>query len=188
MATKNKHDDTLTRGRVNLMANQAGKITAQQKDWLRRDMRDARRKYNQQIAISGIVFLVVAVVFALLPFVVIPVAFVPIIWLVCVLAWVAYAWYQQKPIRDDLNNGVVATATGYIDKSQKHGYHITIDGVDYATPPDMYEAFSDTAQYTVYVTPQSKIVLSADLIAETDDDFESDDPNPEASRYPDDSF
>jgi len=188
METKNPTDPTLTRGLLNLQANRNGKITPQQKDWLRRDMRQARRQYNQQIVLSAIVFLVVTVVLALLPIVIIPVVFVPIIWGVGVALWYGYLWYQQQSIRDDLTNGTVASATGYIDKSTKHGYHITIDGVNYATPPEMYDTFSDTARYTVYVTPQSHIVLSAELIAETDDDFESDDSDPTTSRYLDDDL
>lgn len=174
-------------GMGNLQANQQGNMSSAQKDRLRRDMRVARGVYNQQIVLSGIVFLVVMVVLALMPFVIIPVIFVPMIWGVGVLAWYAYAWGQQKPIRDDIQAGTVKTATGYIDKSSTHGYHITINGVDYVTPPDLYEAIGDTARYTVYVTPQSKIVLSAEVIDEPTDDYESDE-NTQTSPYTDGRF
>lgn len=185
---KQKIDSTLTRGMVNLQANQQGKISTQQKDRIRRDMREARQRYNQQIILSGVVFLVVAVVLALMPFVVIPVVFIPFIWAVGVALWYAYAWYEQQAIRTDLSAGIVTTATGYIDKSTRDGYHITIDGVDYATAPDIHEAFNDTARYTVYVTPNSKIVLSAEVIDEPADDYESDETDPQASPYTDGRF
>lgn len=92
------------------------------------------------------------------------------------MIWYGYAWRQQSPIREDIDKGVVETATGYIDKSTRQGYHITIADVDYATPPDMYEAFSDTLGYIVYFLPQSKIVVSAEISPEysDNDDYESD--------------
>ncbi len=177
MTTTNQQTNpTLTRGQANLVANQTGKITAQQKDSLRRDMRQARGRYRQEVIISGIVALVVTIILMIIPFDFIAPILVILIWGVLVMIWYGYAWMQQSPIRKDIDKGIVETATGYIDKSTRQGYHITIADVDYATPPDMYEAFSDTQGYTVYFLPQSKIVVSAEISPEYSDnnDYESD--------------
>ena len=188
MKTQQQINSILTRGMVNLEANQQGKITDRQIARLRHDMREARGRYNQQIALSGLVFLIVTVILALMPFVIIPVIFVPLIWVGGVISWYIYAWYQQKPIRDDIADRQVASVTGYIDKSRQHGYHIIVDAVTYATPPDMYDAFNDTARYAVYVTPRSHIVLSAEVIDEPIDDYQSDETDSKTSPYTDGRF
>lgn len=69
MTTTNQQTDPiLTRGQANLEANQTGKITAQQKDSLGRDMRQARGRYRQNVIFSGIVSLVVTIILMIIPF------------------------------------------------------------------------------------------------------------------------
>ena len=167
MKNKNKYEDaSLTRGEQNLQANRQGQMTAQQKDWLWRDMKEERRRQLQMVYISCGVLLVVAVILALMPFLPIPAIVVPIAWGGGVALWYAIVWIQQKPIRDDLKAGKVDSVTGYVDKSTEHGYHVTIGDVNYATPPDMYHAFDETQRYVVYFMPTSKIVLSAEMATE----------------------
>lgn len=167
-----KTDPTLTRGQANLMANQAGQITAQQKDWLKRDMRIARNRYRQLMIVSGIVALVVMIILMVIPFTAIPPIFSVFTWAILITGWYVYAWYQHKPIREDIARGEVQSVTGYIDKNKAQGYYVNIAGVDYSTPPEMYDAFSDTDHYIVYVLPDSKIVLSAETSPENYDDYE----------------
>jgi hypothetical protein len=170
MDNKNKHnDELLARGHLNLHANQQGQMTAQQKDWLNRDIKEERQRQLQMVYISCGVLLVVAVVLALMPLLPIPLLAVPLIWGSGVAVWYGVVWKQQKPIRDDLDAGTVNAVTGYIDKNKEHGYHVILNGVNYATPPDLYPIFDETQHYTIYVTPKSKIVLSAEIITEPED-------------------
>lgn len=170
MNNKNQHtDEILARGHLNLEANQQGHITAQQKDWLNHDMKEERQRQLQMVYMSCGVLLVVAVVLALMPFLPIPLIAVPILWGGGVAVWYGVTWRQQKPIRDDLDTGNVNAVTGYVDKSTEHGYHVILSGVNYATPPELYQVFDETQRYTIYVTPESKIVLSAEVITESED-------------------
>jgi hypothetical protein len=167
MDNKSKHDDeVLARGHLNLQANQQGHMTAQQKDWLRRDMKEERHHQLRMVYMSCGVLLVVVVILALMPFLPIPMIAVPLAWGIGVALWYGVVWKQQKPIRDDLKAGKVNSVTGYVDKSTEHGYHVTIGDVNYATPPDMYRAFDETQRYIVYFTPESQIVLSAEIVTE----------------------
>ena len=159
----NKDNEILARGQLNLQANQQGKMSAQQKDWLQQDMKKERQKQYRLFFVSCAIFLMVAIVLVLLPSLPIPIIILPIILSMGLIAWGSFVWIQEKPIRNDIASGQVETLTGYVDKSTEQGYHITIGGVKYATHPDMYPAFDETLPYTIYVTPQSKIVLSAQI-------------------------
>jgi len=165
----NKHAEILARGHLNLEANQQGKMSTQQKDWLRQDMKKERQRQYQMAFMSCVVFLVVAIIVILMPFLPIPIIAVPIIWGIGFALWYGYIWVQEKPIQDDLKAGGVQAVTGYIDKSTEQGYHVILGGVKYATHPDMYPAFDETLLYTIYVTSQSKIVLSAEIATSIDD-------------------
>ncbi len=64
---------------------------------------------------------------------------------------------------------MVQAITGYIDKYNQDGYRITMSGVSYTVHPDMYPIFDETQRFIIYVLPQSKIVLSAEIITDTSD-------------------
>lgn len=169
MDNKSKHDEILARGRLNLQANQQGHMTPQQKDWLKRDMKQERQRQYQLVYVSCAVFFVVGIILVLIPFLPIPIIAVPIVWSIGVVHWFGFVWVQQKPIRDDLEAGTVNSVTGYVDKSSEHGYHVTIDGTNYATPPDLYMTFDETQRYIIYFIPESKVVLSAESVTESSD-------------------
>ncbi len=166
MNDKQNPDEILARGSLNLEANQQGHITAQQNDWLKQDMKLERQRQYRLIYASCAVFLVVAIVVVLMPFLPIPIIAVPIVWGIGVACWYGYVWMQQKPIRDDLEAGIVQAITGYIDKHNKDGYQITISGVNYTVHPDMYPIFDETQRFIIYVIPKSKIVLSAEIMSD----------------------
>lgn len=154
----------LSRGQANIEANRQGKLTAQQKDGLQDDLKQARRQAWKQVYLSAMVLLVVIVVILLMPYLPITIVVPILLWLGGVGVWYAYSWWTQKPIREDITDGTVVPITGYIDKSTTHGYHVTVQQVDYATPPKLYDAFDETERYTLYVTPRSKIVVSAEIL------------------------
>jgi len=154
---------------LNLEANQQGQLTAQQKDWLKQDMKQERQRQYRLIYASFAVFLIIAMIVILMPSLPIPIVAVPLVWGIGIASWYGYIWMQQKPIRDDLDAGTVQAITGYVDKHKEEGYCITVSGVSYAVHPDMYPIFDETERYTIYVIPYSKIVLSAEIITETSD-------------------
>lgn len=169
MNNKNNHDEVLARGRLNLEANRQGEMTSQQKDWIQQDMNKERQRQYQMVYASCAIFVVVAIIIILLPSLPIPIIGLPIVWGIGFLAWYGFVWQQEKPLRADLDAGVVQAVTGYVDKSTEQGYSVIIGGIKYATHPDMYPAFDETLRYTIFVTPNSKIVLSAEITEDSSD-------------------
>ena len=163
-------DDILTRGQANLEANQSGTISAQQKDRIKQDMKVARQDQLRIVYVAGILLFMVTVMLVLLPNLPIPIFAPLLIWMIGFTLWRTYIHKQQQPLRDDLERGRVESVTGYVNKTTKlGGYHVIIHDEAYETPPDMYHAFDETQEYTVYYTPNTRIVLSAERIEVPDD-------------------
>lgn len=157
-------DETLQRGPGLIQANQKGKIAPLQMDWLMRDVRAERQRQMRMVYISALVFLVITVVFALMPYLPIPIIAPPLIWLFGVILWYIWIRYKENSIMQDIKEGKAQGVTGIISKSTKQGYHVRVNGIDYNTSPDMYKIFVEGQPYNVYFTPKSKIVLSAESL------------------------
>ncbi len=164
MNKQKQTDETLQRGPGLIQFNQAGQIAPLQMDWLVRDLRAERQRQLKLVYVSGVIFLVITVVFALMPYLPIPIIAPPIIWGIGVIVWAIWLRQKQASVMRDIKEAKAQAITARISKSLKNGYHVTANGIDYATTPDMYSIFREGELYILYVTPHSKIVLSAEAV------------------------